>query len=169
MRIDVTTLSDLEILDSESGPGILDHIDRTVTKAGRIALEARLKNPGSDVDAIRATQDAVRFFHGLPGLFLFDASDIDAVGRYMQSNIVIESRTDLGARVEKFWLSVSHRDLLREIGAGIDATRRFFTAVARTCGVIESHRPPTLLKDLVDRLQGIATAVLAICATHSCG
>lgn len=167
MRIDATTLSDLEIFASESGPGVLDLIDRTATKEGRIALETRLKNPESDVAAICATQDAVRFFHRQPDLFLFDAEGIEAVRRYIQSNIVIESRTDLGAHVEKYWLSVSHPDLLREIGAGISATRRLFAAVVRMVDAIESRNPPALLKELVGRLRGIATTVLAICANGS--
>lgn len=167
MRIDTTTLSDLEMFGSESGPGIFDLIDRTSTTRGRTALRTRIKNPASDASSIRATQEAVRFFHQHTQLRLLDGKSTEAVSRYAQSNIVVESRTDVGAYLEKYWLSISHPDLIRELDLGITATRGLFTHVIQLCREIEGLDPPALLRTLVSRLNEIATTVLGICADGS--
>ena len=167
MRIDTTTLSDLEMFGSESGPGIFDLIDRTSTTRGMTVLRTRIKNPASDASSIRATQEAVRFFHQHPQLRLPDGESTEAVSRYVQSNIVIESQTDVGAYLEKYWLSISHRDLLRELDLGITATRDLFTHVTQLCHVIEGRDPPALLRKLVSRLQETATLVRRTCSDGS--
>ena len=167
MRVDATTLSDLEIFGTESGPGIFDVIDRTSTTRGRAALKARLKSPASDVSSICATQDAVRFFHRHAHLRLFDGSSMETVSRYVQSNIIVESRTDVGASLEKYWLSIRHPDLLREIDVGVTATSGLFTHAARICEVIMTLDPPALVKALANQLEETATAVLRICGSGS--
>ena len=167
MRIDATTLSDLEIFGSESGPGLFELIDHTSTSRGRAALRARLRNPARDAASICGVQDAVRFLHDHASLRLFDGPGIDAVSRYVQSNIVIESRTDFGAHIEERWLSIRHRDLLKEIQAGLDATDALFTHALRVCESMSALEPPPTLSDLVDRLQATAITVSTICSSGS--
>jgi DNA mismatch repair ATPase MutS len=89
MRIDATTLADLEVFGRDGAGGLFDLIDRTKTVRGRTALWRRLQAPPTDLASILATQDAVRFLRDQPGLREFDRSGIMAVERYVRSNIAI--------------------------------------------------------------------------------
>jgi hypothetical protein len=117
MRIDHQTLADLEIMEaSDGGPGLFDLIDRTTTSFGRAALRRRFKRPLVDPAEIRATQEVVRWLRENPGHLRVSGPAMDAVDRYLRSNVVVSSASRVGMRLEQVWMSLRYRDLLREMG-----------------------------------------------------
>lgn len=162
MRIDHQTLSDLEIMEaSDGGPGLFDLIDRTTTSFGRAALRRRFKRPLVDPAEIRATQDAVRWLRENPGRLRVSAASLDAVDRYLRSNVLVSSSSRVGMRFEQFWMSFRYRDLLREMGSGVRLTRDLLADARSTAVEIASLDPPHLVSSLVKDLGAAVDAGLS--------
>ncbi len=161
MRIDSTTLADLEVFGRAGAGGLLDLIDRTKTSRGRAALWRRLPSPPTDLSSILATQDAVRFLHRQPDLRPFDEPGIMALERYILSNIAVAPRSVVRSRVEYAWLSMRYPDILKEIAAGVGKTFEIFARLARVCDDIAPLGPPVELEQLIERLRATSCAVLA--------
>jgi DNA mismatch repair protein MutS len=162
MRIDHQTLADLEIMESsDGGPGLFDLIDRTTTSFGRAALRRRFKWPLVDPAEIRATQEVVRWLRDNPGQLRVSGASMDAVDRYLRSNVVVSSGSRVGMRLEQVWMSLRYRDLLREMGSGVRLTRELLAAARSTAARIAPLEPPPLLASLVKDLGAAVDAALA--------
>ena len=162
MRIDHQTLSDLEIVEaSDGGPGLFDLIDRTTTSFGRAALRRRFKKPLVDPAEIRATQEVIRWLRENPGHLRISAGSMDAVDRYMRSNVVVSSASRVGMRLEQVWMSLRYKDLLREIEAGVRVTREFLGDARSSAATIASLDPPHLLSTLVKDLGASVESTLS--------
>ena len=65
MQVDKQTLLDLEIIKNrsknESGPSILDYLDRTRTEGGRYRLAQIVQVPKSDIKSIVEFQVSLKF------------------------------------------------------------------------------------------------------------
>lgn len=159
MRIDATTLADLEILHATGGgPGIFHLVDRTRTRAGREALRRRLTRPATTLHEVRARQDAVRFFAERSPGFAVDNDAVEAVEHYLESNLVTTSRSwsDL---IESLHLRLGYRDVWREIREGVNRTRALFAILAERCETIERRGAPELVRDLTARIRHASEVV----------
>ena len=160
MRIDTTTLADLEIFRSLDGSaGVIHLIDRTSTSRGRAALRRRLGQPSSEIAVIRATQEAVRVFQSHLELVRFDDRAVRSVDRYLGSNIVIASST--GERIEMAWMWLRYRDVLEELRVGVRETRSLFRSVRLMSSSIAKHDPPEIVSGILEELGEIANLVLS--------
>jgi DNA mismatch repair protein MutS len=160
VQIDDMTQADLGVFGSAGQGGLFELIDRTSTSLGRSALKRRLQQPSSDVNVIQRTQDAVKFLGRHPGIVRLSQASVEAVARYIGSNIAIDDDSFLPARVEYAWMAIRYRDLLNEITAGVRATNGFFTHIARVCEAIEERNPPPALAELAASIEATARAVL---------
>lgn len=159
MEIDRTTLNDLELFGADGSGGLFELIDRTATLRGRSALRRRIERPSSDIDEIRRTQDAVTFLRRHPSVLKLDDASVSAVERYLQSNIAVETSSQLRDRVEYAWMSFRYRDLLKEIQQGVHATVALFAHIARTCAAIDEQDPPRIVADLTRYLSAMSAAI----------
>lgn len=162
MQIDTTTLADLDVFGAGGEGGLFQLIDHTSTPAGRSALKRRLQRPSSDVNVIRRTQEAVTFLAAHPQVVRLSQKAVDAVTRYIQSNIALEPSW-LPERVEYAWLALRYRDLLNEVAAGVQATVSLFSHLTRMCGAIEARDAPPLLAELTGSINDTARVVLQSC------
>jgi DNA mismatch repair ATPase MutS len=161
MLVDSTTLSDLEVFRSLDGSrGLLHLLDWTATSRGHAALIRRFREPSHDIDAIRSTQDAVRFFQRHPDVLPLDEEMLIAVGRYLDSNISINETSKLGARAEHLWMKVRYRDLTIELKLGVDATRELFARVSGICSRLRALDAPSVISSIVGQLATTADAIL---------
>lgn len=154
MLIDGTTLADLAVFQSPDGSaGVFALVDRTHTRAGRAALRRRFEAPASDVGSIRGTQEAVRWFMRHPTPPPIDDEAIEAVTRYLDSNIELSRRKSLAARFEAAWMRVRFRDVLTEIREGIAATTAVVGRAAAFSDAVRGEALPPVLSGLVDDLE----------------
>jgi DNA mismatch repair protein MutS len=154
MLIDGTTLADLAVFQSPDGSeGVFALVDRTHTRAGRAALRDRFETPASDVASIRGTQEAVRWFMRHPTPPQIDDEAIEAVTRYLDSNIELSRRKSVAARLEVAWMKVRYRDVLAEIREGIGATAAVVGRAAALSDAIRAEGLPPVLSDLLDDLE----------------
>jgi len=161
MDIDATTLSDLEVFRSPDGSeGILQLVDRTWTAAGRRRLRRRLEHPLADVGEIQDAQEAVRFLAAHPDLVRFHPRTLEAVERYLRSNIEVGSGSGIGESVEAVWVALRYRDVLKELKDGVRETVRLFGQLAALAGAVRALRPPEVIGALVTRMGEAARAVL---------
>ncbi len=161
MRVDRQTLADLEILESsDGGPGIFDLVDRTATSFGRAALRRRFREPLTEPSQIRAVQGGVRWLAENPGHLKIPVSYLDAVDRYLRSNVLISSHSRVGIRLEELWMSVRYRDLLREIRTGVEVTRELLSAASRVSSGLLAAAPPTHLQEFGARLGELLSPIL---------
>jgi DNA mismatch repair ATPase MutS len=166
MQIDATTLSDLEVLGSRDGSGgLVQLIDRTVTSHGHAALVRRLQRPPHDAPSVRRAQEAVLFFARHANLFDIDEDALQAVGRYLRSNIAVAARSRGAARLEYAWMWLRYRDLARELEIGVGATCRLFVRVQRLCSRLGELEAPEEVADVVARLARTTMAVLGATIT----
>lgn len=160
MVIDPTTLADLEIFESPDGSGgVFALLDRTRTDGGHTALRRRIQAPPSDVEAIRRTQDAVRFLGRHLQVFRLGGESVKAVMIYMHSNIAISESSAALARAEQAWMALRFREILRELRAGQDATRRLFGDVSRLCQRLGELDPPEVITEMIAELDHIVRRV----------
>lgn len=134
MRVDQSTLDDLEVIGAVGGaPGLLDHLDRTRTRAGREVLRRRITRPlrtAADIRAVQAslacvTSDRARF-DALP-----TELQVSAVARYVDSRFATLGSTDgPAAPFEAAWIRIHHRDLYVEARQGIALLARFADRLA---------------------------------------
>jgi DNA mismatch repair protein MutS len=160
VHIDNTTLQDLDIFGSGGAGGLFGLIDHTSTAAGSAALKRRLERPMMDVADIRRTQASVTFLIRHPHLVRLSPAAVDAVGRYIESNIVIDDRRSLPASLEYAWMAVRYRDLLSEIAEGVRATVSLFSHIDRVCTSIAEQGAPSVLADLTAEIRVTARAVV---------
>lgn len=160
MLIDATTLSDLEVFHSPDGSeGLFQLIDRTQTASGRKALRRRVGRPSSDLGEIRRTQDAVRFLMRHQGLATFDAPSLEAVERYLRSNIEAKPALSWGPWLDYLWVALRYRDVLTEVSDGVAGTIELFEQLATLAEAMEALRPPALIAQLGAELRSAAQAV----------
>lgn len=160
MRIDPTTLGDLEVFGTAGGQGSLfELLDRTATSMGRSALRRRMSLPSSRISDIRRTQDAVRFLLDRPGLVRLDGALLDAVGEYLRSNIETRDLHPLMERVEHTWMSLRYPAVLEELNEGMRATVTLFASVERVLVELLAHDPPEGIREMVVRISDCAEAV----------
>jgi DNA mismatch repair ATPase MutS len=95
-----------------------------------------------------------------------DETSIDAVARYVQSNIAIDTGSALSERIEHALLFLRYRGILREIKAGVSSTLAFFSETACFCRNLADRSPPPALAELVSRIDGIARSVLDVPAEN---
>ncbi len=165
MLIDATTLADLAIFQTLDGSaGVFALVDRTRTRAGRAALRRRFEAPSSGVDSIRGTQEAVRWLMARPTLPSFEDEAIEAVARYLDSNIEVSRRTGFAARVEAVWTRIRYREVRRELREGVDATAAVMARAATFSDAVGAQAPPPVVRQLVDALlgaRGVARSALS--------
>jgi DNA mismatch repair protein MutS len=160
VQIDTITQADLGVFGSAGHGGLFELIDRTSTSFGRSALKRRLQQPSSDVNVLRRTQEAVTFLGRHPDIVRLSQASVEAVARYVGSNIAIDDDSFLPDRIEYAWMAVRYRDLLNEIAAGVRATNGFFTHIAQLCEAIEERNPPPALAEMAGSIKATAQAVL---------
>ncbi len=152
LRIDGTTLSDLEVLDGRGGPGLFQLLDRTQTRAGSTALRRRLSAPLVRPDDIRAVQEALDALAGRSRPLVLDDGLLRAVESYTRSSITLGSSEGRRALFQEAWLRLRYRDVYQEITEGlraIRALRRTLTVVAHALG---EPGNPFLLGEMASRL-----------------
>lgn len=160
MLIDRTTLSDLEVYAATDGSaGLFQLIDRTVTSRGRAALRRRFENPSSDLETIRRTQEAVRFFQRHPDVLDIDHPSLESVEWYLRSNASVSTASPLAARVEQAWMALRYRDLLSELADGVRATVDVFSKVSQVCASLSELDAPPIVAEPVGRLMAAAEMV----------
>lgn len=160
MRLDPQTLDDLDVLARPGrADGLLDHLDRTRTRGGRDALRRRLTQPLDTVDAIDATQDALRYLMANPGATaaLPDQVAIDALRRYLGSRF-ITLRSFAGSAVffESAWIRWRDPDLHRSIAMGLGHVAAFLAAIRRIA--MELGDAPGPLRECVETLWSLVHA-----------
>jgi len=159
MLIDGTTLADLAVFQTPDGSeGVFALVDRTYTRTGRAALRRRFEAPASDVTSIRRTQEAVRWFMRHPTVPLIEDEAIEAVTRYLDSNIELSRKKSIAARFEAAWMTVRFRDVLAEIREGIKATRAVVGRAASLSEAVRRDPLPTVVSELLDDLDRASRA-----------
>ena len=157
MILDQATLRDLEIFETAgAGPGVFHLFDRTLTSLGSAALRARFRSPLSDAETIRAHHRAQAFIkeHGLR--FFTDEPHVDAVVRYLDSNIQTpRGRNAVGLAIERGWLWLRYRDVFRELEAGVGATAQLIRAMEGFFDRCDDRGPPPLLDGLARRTREV--------------
>ena len=159
LRIDGTTLSDLEVLEGRGGPGLLQLLDRTQTRAGAVALSRRLSAPMVRARDIRAVQDALDALAGFAGIVVLEDRLLRAAESYLRSSIVLGSGNRLRAMVQEIWLRLRYRDVYREMTEGLEAIRGLRRTLARVAEALGSPGIPALLRDLGARLGRVALRI----------
>lgn len=155
VTIDEVTLADLELFGTRPGaPGVFGLVDRTETTIGRRALRRRLSRPLADAAAIRDVQRALRDLRAAPGAVRIDDRALSRTRTYLGSNIQVERRSGLGARVATGWIRIRYADQLRELREGQDALRVTLGDVERVCAALRTDAG--LLSRIVGRLAEIA-------------
>ena len=161
MIVDRTTLADLEIFESTGGgSGIFELIARTSTSLGRSALRRRISGPSSEIAEIRETQRAVQFLALHSGLVRFDDSMVSAVQRYLRSNITVSDSAGWRRRIEPVWWKLRYADILEEVQQGVNDTIALFVHLGALCNALRSRNPPSIITDLVEPIEAVASAVL---------
>jgi DNA mismatch repair protein MutS len=156
-----TTLSDLAIFAADgTSAGVLDLIDRTTTSRGRAALRRRMAKPASDLFTLRRTQEAVRFLQDHSDDVRLSDPHLEAVSRYLRSNIVVSAGSGPSLRLEQAWMALRYRDLLKQLVEGVEATVTLFQHVARICESLVGHGAPPLIAELAMRLLAASETVL---------
>jgi len=163
MRVDSTTLSDLEIFRSADGaPSLFSTIDRTQTTVGSKALRRRLENPLSDVQHIREVQQSVRFFVQHREAIWLDETAMTIVQRYLRSNIEAESSSSpIHTAVKGVWLSLRYRDLYQELKSGVDSTLQFLKGLRDQGRELLALDPPTDIHLMASELERVCDGFLS--------
>ena len=152
LRVDATTLSDLEVLAGRGGDGLLHLVDRTQTRVGRKALRRRLEAPLSRVADIRRVQDALAALAGRTEPLLFDDGALGEAEGYARSTIVLGSASRRWSRVQETWLRLRYPDIHQEMASGVAAVRSLRGRIQALAGALGPRTPAPLLKDLSHRL-----------------
>lgn len=161
MIIDRTTLADLEVFVSQDGKaGVFDLIARTSTNIGRAALRRRLETPFTDVDSIRRTQRVVAFLRDHPNTVRIDDSLVTRVARYLRSNIDIGRESSLREHLIHAWMRLRYRDLLLEIGDGVDAVSNLLDSIRRVARALTEADPPRGLLEVLNPLMESSELIL---------
>ena len=95
-----------------------------------------------------------------PGLVRFDRRALEAVERYLRSNIELSSGSALGEGVEVVWVALRYRDILKELRDGVRDTVRLFGHLATVAREVEGSDPPEAVGALAARLRSTARALL---------
>lgn len=158
--IDPTTLADLEVFTEAEGRGGLSAMFvRTESSAGRAALHRRLRAPFDSVDAILATQAAVRFFAEAWMLPLLPPGLLERVERYLGSNIDLGEDSALRDLVDSFWLPIRDRDLCRELRDGVQACRELLATAASLARALVESDPPESIRAHAAELRELQEAL----------
>jgi DNA mismatch repair protein MutS len=161
MRIDPTTLGDLEVFGTTGGKGgLFELLDQTATSIGRTALRRRMSVPSSRIGEIRRTQEAVRFLLNHPGLVRLDGALVDAVSQYLRSNIETREVHPLMEKVERTWMSMRYPAILEELEDGMRATGTLFASVKRITVDLLAYDPPEVIREIAVRISESAEAVV---------
>jgi DNA mismatch repair protein MutS len=153
MQVDEQTLQDLEIRGRTIGAGLVDHLDRTRTRAGREALTRRLTRPLESTAGVRSVQSALQHIAGNRRDFdvLPRQARIEQLQRYLDSRFVTVARTSQpAAGFESVWIRLRHRDLYDEARRGLSYVRSFLTDLERLAR--KARTAPGPLEDLVDEI-----------------
>jgi DNA mismatch repair protein MutS len=161
MRIDATTLGDLEVFGATDGRGgLFELLDKTATSIGRSALRRRVSVPSSRISEIRRTQDAVRFLLDHPELVRLDGALVDVVSQYLRSNVETRDVHPLMERVERTWMSMRYPAILEELEEGTRATVTLFASLRPVMVGLLAHDPPEVIHEMAVRISESAEAVL---------
>ena len=161
VRIDPTTLADLELLRAaDGGPGILALVDRTQTRRGHAALRELLAAPRATLSEVREAQSAVRFFAEHPGVLRIPDEALRSVERYIDSNLALIERPPWGDRIAEIGLRLRYPEVHREIREGVTHTRSLFRHLMGTCGELLGLDPPAAIRSSAERVCAAAESVL---------
>jgi DNA mismatch repair ATPase MutS len=156
MVLDQTTLNDLEVLAArDGGRAVLDLLDHTRTRQGRLALRQRLKNPLSTIQEIRAVQDALPVLADTTSLNLPDDAILSAAERYIHSDVVFGGKNRLGAYWEGAWLRLSYPAIPRELAEGQASIRVLVRFSQQVIADLCEAGKPVLLRTIGDQLAAL--------------
>lgn len=159
MHIDRRTFEELEIFETQKGrPGLFERLDRAKTSVGRRALRRRFERPLSEPAAIRAVQEALRFFteHGdaferLPG-----ERDLARWADYLTSNVIVASeRREPMLAYRWFVMRWRARDAWQELQDGVCLTIRLVAQLSTFREQILALSPPAYIRLWVDEMAAI--------------
>ncbi|MCW8126715.1 MutS-related protein [Microbulbifer halophilus] len=133
LGLDVHTLKDLEIFESETGDASLfDFCNFTRTRGGAAALRRRMERPWSNAGRIRATQASIRFIDAQPELFTAVPSAYVSGGAeaYTQEILpALDHRSWLDFAFGAFQMWFNHDSHYFSIVRGVQATCRLVQAL----------------------------------------
>lgn len=144
MRVDATTVRDLELFRTrDGGAGLFAMVDAARTPGGSRALRTRFEAPLADGDEIREVQDSLRFLVSEGIRFDLDPGLIREVARYLDSSWDTASGVGtLRLYAEALEVVVRYRDLLRDVHEGVERTRSLLASVRPFVESVLGARPP---------------------------
>ncbi len=169
MDIDGITLADLQVFSEGDGRGGVSGLfERAGSIAARHALHRRLRSPYSDIEELKAAQDAVRFFDkGWVGPLLPDGL-LDAVGRYLASNIDLGTTGTLHRdALNSLWLRVRERELCRELRSGLGIVAELLRQGAPLIDWLLERDPPMVVRTLATRAKEQVQALSGVDVSRS--
>ena len=129
MQVDKQTLLDLEIIKNrsknESGPSILDYLDRTRTEGGRYRLAQIVQVPKSDIKSIVEFQVSLKFIlkHSDKWSFINEITAderMESISRYLRSNVITKPKSDpVSDYFTSIYWSIFHQDIYQIIYSGV--------------------------------------------------
>jgi DNA mismatch repair ATPase MutS len=156
MRVDSQTLRDLGLLQSEGYQlSLYDWANFTRTAGGAQLLRARFRQPLSEPDALRSTQEAVRWLFEHADLFepLLGHGAWLSVERYTASSVAtLDYPNALFRWLDSWWVRLRHTDLYREVGAALALVQMLLRHAVRISDVLGGDTLPQLLSTWHTRL-----------------
>jgi DNA mismatch repair ATPase MutS len=157
MRLDAHTLRDLDLLHPvESQKSIFEWARFTRTRGGEQRLRARFQNPPDGLDAIRATQDAVRFLMEHAERFdtLLDGSNWLSIERYLRSSHgLAHGRGALLRSLDGAWHTLRNGDALAQVRIGLATLQRQTHAARALADEVRPLSPPALVREWLESVE----------------
>lgn len=153
MDIDQTTLQDLAIFPSGTGDSVFDKLNFTETPGGAAQLARLLRNPLTDLSAIRARQESLKYLLGRSSLWSTPISNgtIMVLEKYFQSQIDPIPHPAHGVNAVLYSLLHSHDFSLIRYTAGhaID----FLKGMYLYSTLSQEGKPPAPLEKITKRIE----------------
>ncbi len=157
--LDEATLQDLEVFHAANNqPTLFDYCNQTRFEGGARVLRRRMANPASNPEAIKATQDSIRFimqnrplFQGMPSAY-----GVNRVDHYLREVLpMVVKEQWLEFHMESVFLWLNHDRHYSAISLGVQVTCRFFGSLERFASASEFIDAPGELGQLLGEIKQI--------------